>query len=91
MPALTDPFAALILVSGANGFLASWIVGDLLKNGYSVRAAVRSEDKGQHLLKAYAEYGSKLQLSIVQDMSIVCPNIALSRQIVMTPVEGRRI
>ncbi|KAJ7359271.1 D-lactaldehyde dehydrogenase [Mycena albidolilacea] len=70
MPALTDPFAALILVSGANGFLASWIVGDLLKNGYSVRAAVRSEDKGQHLLKAYAEYGSKLQLSIVQDMSI---------------------
>ncbi|KAJ7892779.1 D-lactaldehyde dehydrogenase [Mycena olivaceomarginata] len=70
MPALTDPSAALILVSGANGFLASWIVGDLLKNGYSVRAAVRSEDKGEHLLKAYAEYGSKLQLSIVQDMSI---------------------
>ncbi|KAJ6595803.1 D-lactaldehyde dehydrogenase [Mycena vulgaris] len=68
MPAITDIPNATILVSGANGFVASWIVGDLLKKEYSVRASVRGEAKGQHLLKRYEDYGSKLKLCFVGDM-----------------------
>ncbi|KAJ7686708.1 D-lactaldehyde dehydrogenase [Mycena rosella] len=69
MPAITDISNARILVSGANGFLASWIVGDLLRKGYSVRAAVREKAKGRNLLKMYEEYGRKLELSLVNDMN----------------------
>lgn len=72
MPAIiTASNTATILVSGANGFLATWIVGDLLKKGYSVRAAVRTEHKGRHLLDLYKSYGDKLQLAIVGDIAKV--------------------
>ncbi|KAJ6581816.1 D-lactaldehyde dehydrogenase [Mycena capillaripes] len=70
MPAITDVPNVTILVSGANGFLATWIVGDLLKKGYSVRAAVRGEAKGKHLLNIYEEYGNKLEVFLVNDMNV---------------------
>jgi uncharacterized protein YbjT (DUF2867 family) len=86
MPAITDTNST-VLVTGANGFLATWIVGDLLARGYSVHAAVRSEDKGQNLLKIYASYGHKLKLfAIGPDMSAVgtCFNVWIRFDLMLT-------
>jgi len=66
MPALTAP------ATGASGFIGTWIVGDLLKRGFSVRASVRSESKGKHLLGLFSSYADKLTLTIVPDMEAVC-------------------
>ncbi|XP_020214936.1 cinnamoyl-CoA reductase 1 [Cajanus cajan] len=44
----------VVCVTGASGFIASWIVKFLLQRGYTVRATVRNpydEKKVQHLLK----------------------------------------
>ncbi|PBK74752.1 NAD(P)-binding protein [Armillaria solidipes] len=68
MPAVTDT-NTIVLVTGANGFVGTWIVGDLLKGGYSVRAAVRNEGRGKHLLDIYKSYGDKLKLVAVGDIS----------------------
>ncbi|KZT29949.1 D-lactaldehyde dehydrogenase [Neolentinus lepideus HHB14362 ss-1] len=67
MPALTSTNAT-ILVTGANGFLGAWIVEKLLERGYSVRAAVRNQAKGQHLLATNKAYGEKLQICTVGDI-----------------------
>jgi uncharacterized protein YbjT (DUF2867 family) len=71
MPAITNS-SAKILVSGASGFIAAWIVGNLLSKGYSVRAAVRNEAKGKHLLETYDLYADRLELVIVGDIVEVC-------------------
>ncbi|KAK0221934.1 D-lactaldehyde dehydrogenase [Armillaria fumosa] len=60
MPAVTDP-NSIVLVTGANGFVGTWIVGHLLKGGYSVRAAVRNEGRGKHLLDIYKSYGDRVK------------------------------
>ncbi|CAB9522099.1 Anthocyanidin reductase ((2S)-flavan-3-ol-forming) [Seminavis robusta] len=47
-----------VLVTGSNGFVASWIVKELLEQGYSVHAAVRDAsipDKVNHLKQLTAE------------------------------------
>ncbi|KAK9322287.1 NAD(P)-binding protein [Lipomyces orientalis] len=67
MPSISNS-SPKILVSGANGFIGTWIVRVLLKRGYSVRAAVRNEAKGKPLLEAYRSYGDKLQLWVVGDI-----------------------
>ncbi|RDB20372.1 Ketoreductase azaE [Hypsizygus marmoreus] len=66
MPAVTS---GKVLVSGANGFIASWVIRDLLEKGYSVRGTVRSTAKGQHLLDLYKKYGDKFELVIVEDIT----------------------
>ncbi|EED86030.1 predicted protein [Postia placenta Mad-698-R] len=58
-----------VLVTGANGFVATWVVYSLLEHGYSVRASVRSEGKGAHLCKIFASYGDKFELAIVPDIT----------------------
>ncbi|KAJ3903133.1 D-lactaldehyde dehydrogenase [Lentinula edodes] len=70
MPALTTKNNT-ILVTGANGFVASWVIDTLLKRGYTVRAAVRTEVKGQYILeqfKSYSETG-KIQVVAVGDIA----------------------
>lgn len=69
MPAIAPP--AKILVTGANGFIAIWVVKDLLERGYSVRGTVRSEAKGTHLLKTFKSFvdAGKLQLVVVEDIT----------------------
>jgi uncharacterized protein YbjT (DUF2867 family) len=60
-----------VLVTGANGFIAIWIVRTLLERGYSVRATVRSEEKGVYLTDYFKAYGDKMELAIVSDFSQV--------------------
>ncbi|KAJ7230085.1 NAD-P-binding protein [Mycena pura] len=57
-----------VLVTGANGFIAAWVVRSLLEEGFSVRGTVRSEAKCAHLRKQFASYGDRLELVIVPDI-----------------------
>ncbi|KAF8877686.1 D-lactaldehyde dehydrogenase [Infundibulicybe gibba] len=57
-----------VLVSGANGFIAIWIVRVLLERGYDVRGTVRSVGKGKYLQDMFAEYGDRLEIVIVEDI-----------------------
>ncbi|EIW85968.1 D-lactaldehyde dehydrogenase [Coniophora puteana RWD-64-598 SS2] len=67
MPTVQPP--AKILVTGANGFVAVWVVRTLLERGYTVRGTVRSADKGEHLKKLFSSYGDKLELVVVEDIT----------------------
>lgn len=62
---------ATILVTGSNGFIGMWIVDTLLKRGYTVRAAVRTENRGQHLLKTFKSCGQRLHIFPIGDISAV--------------------
>ena len=75
MPAITT---GKVLVTGANGFIAVWLVKDLLEKGFSVRGAVRSESKGEHLKKLFSKYGDKLELVVVDDITKVRQSFVLS-------------
>lgn len=68
MPAITS---GKVLVSGANGYIAVWIVKFLLEQGFSVRGTVRSEAKTKHLKELFKSYGDKLELVIVEDITRV--------------------
>ncbi|KAF8877683.1 hypothetical protein BD779DRAFT_1237798 [Infundibulicybe gibba] len=59
---------AKVLVSGANGFIAVWIVKVLLERGYDVRGTVRSVRKGKYLQDMFAQYGDHLEIVIVEDI-----------------------
>ncbi|KAK2467489.1 hypothetical protein APHAL10511_000344 [Amanita phalloides] len=56
-----------ILVTGANGYIAVWVVRTLLEQGYAVRGAVRSTSKGAFLLDEFKSYGDQFELVIVDD------------------------
>ena len=60
-----------VLVTGANGFIAVWVVKHLLDQGYSVRGTVRSESKAKHLRELFSKYGDKLELVVVPDITKV--------------------
>lgn len=60
-----------VLVTGSNGYIGMWIVHSLLEKGYSVRAVVRSAEKGQPLQKRFRAHGNKLELAVVADMTKV--------------------
>jgi uncharacterized protein YbjT (DUF2867 family) len=69
MPTLAPNSGALILVTGANGYIAVHLVRELLEKGYRVRGTVRAESKATHLRKTFASYGDKLELVIVDDIT----------------------
>lgn len=60
-----------VLVTGANGYIAVWLVKKLLDEGYSVRGTVRSASKGVYLQKLFASYGDKFELVVVEDITKV--------------------
>jgi nucleoside-diphosphate-sugar epimerase len=64
------PKASLVLVTGANGFVASHVVDRLLEDGFNVRGSVRSEDKGKWLHEVFdTKYGKgRFETVVVPDM-----------------------
>lgn len=68
MPAVTK---GKVLVTGANGYIALWVVKALLDQGYSVRGTVRAESKVAHLKETFKEYGDKLEVVVVPDITKV--------------------
>ena len=62
-----------VIMTGANGYIAVWIVKLLLEAGFSVRGTVRAESKAAHLRTLFKSYGDKLEVVIVPDMTTVCP------------------
>ncbi|KAJ7657253.1 hypothetical protein DFH06DRAFT_1197770 [Mycena polygramma] len=65
MPAVTS---GKVLVTGANGFIAAWVVRALLEEGFAVRGTVRSAEKSAHLRDVFAAYGDKFELVVVPDI-----------------------
>ncbi|KAJ7162469.1 hypothetical protein C8R46DRAFT_348925 [Mycena filopes] len=66
MPAISK---GKVLVTGANGFIAAWVVRSLLEEGFSVRGTVRSADKCAHLRETFASYGDRFELVVVPDIT----------------------
>jgi nucleoside-diphosphate-sugar epimerase len=62
---------AKVLVTGANGYIAIWVVKTLLEQGYAVRGTVRSSEKGNHLTSMFKKYGDKFELAVVEDITKV--------------------
>lgn len=60
-----------VLVSGANGFIASWLIRTLLEQGYAVRGTVRSLEKGRYLTELFEAYREKFELVVVEDVTKV--------------------
>lgn len=67
MPTI-EPKGARVLVTGANGFIAMWVIRTLLEQGYTVRGVIRSLEKGKRLREYFSSYGDKLELFVVEDM-----------------------
>ncbi|KAK7472052.1 hypothetical protein VKT23_000163 [Stygiomarasmius scandens] len=65
----TVPTGSKILVSGANGYIAAWLVRYLLEREYLVRGTVRSEEKAKFLRNLFKGYGDKFEAVIVDDMT----------------------
>ena len=70
MPAVSAP--SKVLVSGANGYIAVWVVRTLLDRGFSVRGTVRSESKIPHLKKVFKDEFEKglLEVVVVPDITV---------------------
>ncbi|TBU38649.1 NAD(P)-binding protein [Dichomitus squalens] len=66
MPAITS---GKVLVTGANGYIAVWVVKAFLDQGFSVRGTVRSESKATHLRSLFKSFGDKFEVVIVEDIT----------------------
>ncbi|KAF7893440.1 uncharacterized protein EAF02_000978 [Botrytis sinoallii] len=58
-----------ILLTGANGFVGSWILDHLLRQGHFVRAVIRSESKAERVSSDFPAYESHLDFGIVPDIT----------------------
>jgi nucleoside-diphosphate-sugar epimerase len=65
------PQRSLVLVTGANGYIASHIVDQLLQTGFNVRGTVREAAKGDWLREYVAEKydASRFEIAVVPEMS----------------------
>ncbi|KAH6910648.1 D-lactaldehyde dehydrogenase [Coprinopsis sp. MPI-PUGE-AT-0042] len=67
MPTITS--TDKVLVTGANGYIALWLVKTLLERGNYVRGSVRSETKGRVLQELFKTHGDRLEIVVVPDMT----------------------
>lgn len=61
----------MVLVTGANGYIAMWIIRTLLEKGYAVRGAVRSVEKAERLKEQFSSWGKKFEWVVVEDITKV--------------------
>lgn len=71
MPTVEPSAKTKVFVTGANGYIAMWVIRTLLEQGYTVRGSVRSVDKGKHLREYFHSYGNKVEWVIVEDFTKV--------------------
>ncbi|KAH9487441.1 NADPH-dependent methylglyoxal reductase GRE2 [Psilocybe cubensis] len=69
MPIILPNGNARVLVTGANGYVAAWVVRSLLDQGYIVRGTVRSQNKGEQLKKVFESDGDRFEYVIVDDFT----------------------
>lgn len=60
----------LVLVTGANGYIAAKTVEAFLQAGYSVRGTVRSLKSAEEVAAALPEFADKLSFVEVPDITI---------------------
>ncbi|CAJ0547722.1 Ff.00g044760.m01.CDS01 [Fusarium sp. VM40] len=60
----------IVLVTGANGYIAGPTIEGFLKAGYAVRGTVRSKSSADSLVKALSSYGDDLEIVQVPDILI---------------------
>ena len=70
-PKLALPKGSLVLVTGSTGYIGSWVTHEFVKQGYRVRASVRSQEKFNLLSSVISkEFGAgKVEASIVTDFA----------------------
>lgn len=68
MPTITK---GKVLVTGANGFVAVWVVKYLLDHGYSVRGTVRRESVIPYLQNHFKDQADRLEFTVVPDITKV--------------------
>ncbi|EKM78748.1 hypothetical protein AGABI1DRAFT_107237 [Agaricus bisporus var. burnettii JB137-S8] len=61
-----------VLITGANGYIAMWVIDFLLKAGYSVRGAIRGLDKTKDLNDKFSSWvaSGTLEFIVVKDVTI---------------------
>lgn len=68
------PPPAIVLLTGANGYIGSWVTKVLLEAGYSVTGTVRSAEKGEAWVKLYAKdeatKGKEVKFVVVEDITL---------------------
>jgi nucleoside-diphosphate-sugar epimerase len=62
-----------VLITGANGYIAMWVIDFLLKAGYAVRGAVRGLGKTKDLNDKFSSFvaSGKLEFVVVEDITTV--------------------
>ncbi|KAI0635003.1 D-lactaldehyde dehydrogenase [Trametes polyzona] len=66
MPAITS---GRVLVTGANGYVAVWILKYLLDHGFTVRGTVRSEKKSAYLRELFKDDADRLELVVIENIT----------------------
>lgn len=62
------PGKSVVLVTGANGYIAGQTILSLLEAGYAVRGIVRSKTSAEPLIEALVDKGSDLEIVEVPDI-----------------------
>ena len=63
------PNGKTILITGASGFVATWVVRSFLEAGYHVRGSVRSEETANNVRNSHPGYNDQLSFVIVKDIA----------------------
>lgn len=64
------PNGKIVLITGASGFIGSHLTATFLENGYSVRAAVRSQASASKVFNANRRYIDRLSVCVVPDITV---------------------
>ncbi|KAF5320351.1 hypothetical protein D9611_011300 [Ephemerocybe angulata] len=62
MPILSSP--STVLVTGGTGYIGAWVIAVLLERGHTVKAVVRSGDKGEVLRNDLLRHTSKSEIAL---------------------------
>ena len=65
----TTPNGQIILITGASGFIATWVIRFFLEKGYHVRGTVRSDETANNVRRSFPDYHDQLSFVIVKDIA----------------------